>query len=80
MAIEIPSEFEYEVTDYVKEIDRARDSYHKFFTDEKLDTIKYRDMLIDSSTMSQDEIADCIIEAAKRKCKECQRCWISRFY
>lgn len=58
---------EYEVTDYVKEIDRARDSYHKFFTDEKLDTIKYRDMLIDSSTMSQDEIADCIIEAAKRK-------------
>ena len=58
---------EYEVTDYVKEIDKARDSYHKFFTDEKLDTIKYRDMLIDSSTMSQDEIADCIIEAAKRK-------------
>lgn len=58
---------EYEVTDYVKEIDRARDSYHKFFIDEKLDTIKYRDMLIDSSTMSQDEIADCIIEAAKRK-------------
>ena len=58
---------EYEVTDYVKEIDRARDSYHKFFIDEKLDTIQYRDMLIDSSTMSQDEIADCIIEAAKRK-------------
>lgn len=52
----------------VKEIDRARDSYQKFFTDEKLDTIKYRDMLIDSSTMSQDEIADCIIEAAKKNC------------
>lgn len=58
---------EYEVTDYVKEIDRARDSYHKFFTDEKLDTVKYRDMLIDSSTMSQDEIADCIIDVARRK-------------
>ena len=25
-------------------------------------------MLIDSSTMSQDEIADCIIEAAKKNC------------
>ena len=57
---------EYEVTDYVKEIDRARDSYHKFFTDEKLDTIKYRDMLIDSSTMSQDEIAS--LKLLKENC------------
>ena len=60
---------EYEVADYVKEIDKARDSYHKFFTDEKLDTLKYRDLLIDSSTMSQDDIADIIIESAQRKLK-----------
>lgn len=60
---------EYEVNDYVKEIDKARDSYHKFFTDEKLDTVKYRDMLIDSSVMSQDECADLIIAAARAKLK-----------
>ena len=60
---------EYELADYVKEIDKARDSYHKFFTDEKLDTLKYRDLLIDSSTMSQDDIADIIIESAQRKLK-----------
>ncbi|MGN0901760.1 MAG: AAA family ATPase [Succinivibrio sp.] len=60
---------EYEVSDYVKEIDKARDSYHRFFTDEKLDTTKYRDLLIDSSSMSQDEVVDVIIEAAKRKLK-----------
>ena len=60
---------EYEVNDYVKEIDKARDSYHKFFTEEKLDTLKYRDLLIDSSTMSQDEVVDLIITAAKAKLK-----------
>lgn len=60
---------EYEVNDYVKEIDKARDSYHKFFTDEKIDTVKYRDLLIDSSVMSQDECADLIIAAARAKLK-----------
>ncbi|MGN1280850.1 MAG: AAA family ATPase [Succinivibrio sp.] len=58
---------EYEVEDYVKEIDKARDSYHKFFTDEKLDTTKYRDLLIDSSTMSQNDVVEVIIDAARRK-------------
>ncbi len=58
---------EYEVSDYVKEIDKARDSYHRFFTGENLDTVKYRNLLIDSSSMSQDEIADTIIETARRK-------------
>ena len=60
---------EYEVVDYVKEIDKARDTYHKYFTNEKLDTINNRDLLIDSSTMSQDDIANFIIEAAKKKLK-----------
>lgn len=60
---------EYEVCDYVKEIDKARDSYHRFFTNENLDTTKYRDMLIDSSSMSQDDVVDIIIESAKRKLK-----------
>ena len=60
---------EYEVNDYVKEIDKARDSYHRFFSEEKLDTLKYRDLLIDSSIMSQDEAADFIIAAAKAKLK-----------
>lgn len=60
---------EYEVNDYVKEIDKARDSYHRFFTDEQLDTLKYRDLLIDSSIMSQEETADFIIAVAKAKLK-----------
>ncbi len=58
---------EYEVSDYVKEIDKARDSYHKFFTDEPLVTLNNRDLLIDSSTMTQDEVADVIIKAATNK-------------
>ena len=58
---------EYEVEDYVKEIDKARDSYHKYFTYERLDTINNRDLLIDSSTMSQDDIAEFIISAARKK-------------
>lgn len=58
---------EYEVSDYVKEIDKARDSYHRFFTDDPLDTTKYRDLLIDSSTMSKEDIATTIIEAARKK-------------
>jgi len=60
---------EYEVDDYVKEIDRARDSYHKFFTDEPLTTVKYRDLLVDSSSMTQDEAVDLIIRAASAKLK-----------
>ncbi len=58
---------EYEVEDYVKEIDKARDSYHKYFTNERLDTINNRDLLIDSSTMGQDDIAEFIISAARKK-------------
>lgn len=60
---------EYEVNDYLKEIDKARDSYHRFFTEENLDTVEYRDMLIDSSSMSQDDVVDLIIDAARRKLK-----------
>lgn len=60
---------EYEVNDYLKEIDKARDSYHRFFTEEELDTVSYRDLLIDSSSMSQEDIVDVIIEAARRKLK-----------
>ncbi len=60
---------ENEVDDYVKEIDRARDSYHKFFTDEPLTTVKYRDLLVDSSAMTQDEAVDLIIRAASAKLK-----------
>lgn len=58
---------DYEVVDYVKEIDKARDSYHKFFTNEPQDSIKYRDMLLDSSIMSNHDAAATIIAAAKIK-------------
>ena len=42
-------------------------NFDKYFTNERLDTINNRDLLIDSSTMSQDDIAEFIISAARKK-------------
>ena len=60
---------DYEVVDYVREIDKARDSYHKFFTNEPQDSIQYRDILMDSSIMTQHEAATTLIAAARLKLK-----------
>ncbi len=59
----------YEVNDYVREIDRARDSYHKYFTEEPLNTTVNRDLLISSSFGSKEEIAELIVASAKVKLK-----------
>ena len=58
---------EYEVNDYVRKIDRARDTYYRLFTGEHLTTVNNRDLLIDSSSMDIDKAVDVIISAARYK-------------
>ncbi len=60
---------ECEAIGYVKEIDKARDYYHRYFTDLPLDTTQNHDMMLDSSIMSKEEAAELIIMAAKTKLK-----------
>lgn len=55
------------VFDYIDKVDSARQVYYKRHTGESFNTIKNRDMLIDSSIGSVDQIADMICYCAKMK-------------
>lgn len=62
--LDIPEE---QVRDFVNEIDRARDSYHRFFAGCYFDTPENRHLMIDSSSMPIDDVVDLIINAAQKK-------------
>lgn len=49
--------------------DKSREGFHTYYTDEKWNLATGYDLCIDSSTMSEEDIADMIIEFAKRKIK-----------
>lgn len=44
----------------IRDVDRARESYHKFYTGEDFDTISSRNICIDSSLMSIDDTVKCL--------------------
>lgn len=49
--------------------DKAREGFHTYYTDEKWNVATGYDLCIDSSTMSEEDAADMIIEFAKKKLK-----------
>lgn len=49
--------------------DKAREGFHTYYTDEKWKVACGYDLCIDSSSISEDEAADLIIEFARRKLK-----------
>lgn len=50
---------------YIEKVDSARKVFYKEHTGEGFDSLKYRNMLIDSSFMSKDKIVDLICEGAR---------------
>ncbi|MEE1196431.1 MAG: cytidylate kinase-like family protein [Lachnospiraceae bacterium] len=44
----------------IRDVDRAREIYHKFYTGEDFDTIANRNICIDSSLMSIDDTVKCL--------------------
>lgn len=49
--------------------DRAREGFHTYYTDEKWDLASGYDLCINSSTISEEDAAEVIIDFAKRKLK-----------
>lgn len=49
--------------------DKAREGFHTYYTDEKWNLASGYDLCINSSTMSEEDAADMIIDFAKRKLK-----------
>lgn len=56
--------------DHLAEVDKARSIFYKRHTGESFESINYRDMLIDSSTSSIDNVSEMICYCARKKFKE----------
>ncbi len=55
------------VMNYIEKVDKARELYYKRHTGESFISIRYRDLMIDSSCGSLNDIADMICYCAKKK-------------
>ena len=53
--------------DCVEKVDKARQSFYKLHTGESFRSIKYRNLMLDSSIVSHEKCADIIVEIAKEK-------------
>ena len=50
---------------YIQKIDEARSSFYKKYTGERFDSVRYRNLLVDSSAMPIDRTAELIYSCAK---------------
>lgn len=57
------------VEDYIIRVDRGRAEYYKRQTEEKFNSQKYRNLMIDSSCMPEEDIVDIICRMAMHKFK-----------
>lgn len=51
----------------IKQVDKARKNYHKYYTGESPDTISNRQILIDSSLYGVDGTAEVLVDMVKKK-------------
>ena len=55
------------VMEYMEKVDKARSIFYRQHTGEEVDSVTYRDMMIDSSTASPEDIAEMICFCAEKK-------------
>lgn len=58
------------VMEYIDRVDRAREMFYRHHTGESFTSIKYRDLMIDSSFAGMEDIVDTICYSARKKFKE----------
>lgn len=56
-----------EVPELIESVDKARNNYHKYYTNHSADTIVGRDILIDSSLLGVEGTADILVDIVKRR-------------
>lgn len=55
------------VMEYIERVDKARDLFYRHHTGERFTSVKYRDLMIDSSSAGMEDIADIICYGAKKR-------------
>ena len=56
-----------EARNMIKQVDKARKNYHKYYTGEAPDTISNRQILIDSSMYGVDGTAEVLVDMVKKR-------------
>lgn len=58
------------VEKYIEKIDHGRSGFYKKYTGERFDSITYRDLMVDSSSMTIEKVVELICTASKLKFNE----------
>lgn len=55
------------VMEYIDKVDKARNQFYRHYTGEKFESVKYRDLMIDSSSGEIEDVVETICFYAKKK-------------